>query len=192
MRQLLEEIELPGPPVWSVLGKDASVKTVITDDRVHTYDLYNLTDREALRYGSRFGDNINLVWGDPGTSDNIRFVSASASSQPIKYDEPIAINVRSGNYLVYESGRWGINLGWSDTPKYEWRIRGGQPYWDEYYVATATPVSLYSIVENDNLIYEERDWGINLKWFRDSGKYDTITDLIRNGASIDEIFERFF
>ena len=44
-------------------------------------------------------------------------------------------------------------------------------------IGTAKPVSLYNTVENDYLIYEPRDWGINLKWFKDSSKYDDLTWL---------------
>jgi hypothetical protein len=180
---------MPEPLDWSILGTDPSVKTVIPDDRIHAYDLYNLTDSETLVYGSRFGDNINLVWGDPGKSDNIRFVRQSGSKEPIKYDEPIAINVRGGSFLVYEGGRWGINLGWSGTPKYEWRIRGGQA---GATVETARPVRLHSTVENDDLIYESRDSGINLKWLRDSGRYDELSDLMRAKETLEKIFGVIF
>jgi hypothetical protein len=36
-------------------------------------------------------------------------------------------------------------------------------------------VGLLSTVENDYLMYERRDRGINLKWYKDSGKYDDLT-----------------
>ena len=178
---------------WSIFGKDPSVnKTVVPDDTRHTYDLFNLTDSNALVYGHRPGDNINLRWGDPDKSDNIRFERESGSKDPLRYGEPIAINVREGKFLVYESGRWGINLGWSDKPRFEWKLMGGEK---GEVVPTFKPVGLYNSVEHDYLIYESRDSGINLKWFKDSGKYQEISkaistgkDLVEFGKTIGSIF----
>jgi hypothetical protein len=169
---------------WAIWGRDASVKTVLPDDTLFGYDLYNLTTSDAIVYGSRQGDNINLVWGDPGKSDNIRFSNKSGKKAPITYDELIAINVRGGKFLVYEKGRQGINLGWSDTPRYEWKIVGGKT---GEAIPTLTRVGLFSEVEKDVLMYEPRDWGINLKWYKDSGKYRDISNAISAGKKVAEV-----
>lgn len=68
--------------------------------------------------------------------------------------------IKKGGFLVYQKGRWGINLGWSDTPKFEWKILGGNAV---DIVTTGKAVGLYNIVEKDSIMYESRDWGINLK-----------------------------
>ena len=164
---------------WAILPRDPSIKTVNPDDIKHRYDLFNLTDSNALVYGERSGNNINLRWGDPDRSDNIRFWRKSGSKEPLRYGELIAIHVRGGNFLVYKSGRWGINLGWADKPKFEWKIFGEGK--EGEVVPTFKPVALFSIVENDYLIYESRDSGINLKWFKDSGKYQKINKAIQAG-----------
>jgi hypothetical protein len=171
---------------WAILGRDASVKTVTPDKRVSAYDLYNLTTSEALVYGSRPGNNINLRWGDAGKSDNIRFVAKSGERDPIKFEELFAIYVRNGGFLVYQRGRQGINLGWSKTPKSEWRFKGGEP---RDVVPTGRPVGLHSIVENDYLMYESRDWGINLKWFKDSGKYQKWSGAIKTGKDLKKFYD---
>jgi hypothetical protein len=170
---------------WSIFGKDPAVdKTVVPNGTRHTYDLFNLTDSNTLVYGHRPGNNINLRWGDPDQSDNIRFLRQSGSSEPIRYGELLAIHVRGGDFLVYQRGRWGINLGWSDKPKFEWKILGGT---EGQVVPTFRPVGLYSMVERDYLIYEPRDSGINLKWFKDSGKYQELQDALRAGKTAVEI-----
>ena len=171
---------------WTILGNKPSLTQVIPDNTGFSYDLFNITDSECLVYGERFGDNINLRWGDPGKSDNIRFQRQSGATGPIKFEEPIAINVKQGGFLVYQSGRWGINLGWSKTPKFEWKILGGTK--DEV-VTVGKKVGLYSTVEKDSLMYESRDWGINLKWFKDSGKYGNLSDRLKAGKQVENVLD---
>jgi hypothetical protein len=173
---------------WAILGRDASVKTVIPDNRLPAYDLFNLTNSEALVYGSRPGNNINLRWGDAGKSDNIRFVAKSGERDPIKFEELVAIYVRNGGWLVYQRGRQGVNLGWSKDkkPKFEWRFRGGGP---RDVVPAGRPIGLYSIVEDDYLMYEARDWGINLKWYKDSGKYQKWSGTIKTGKDLKKLYD---
>ena len=170
---------------WTILSNSPSLTTVIPED-TYSYDLFNITDSECLVYGERPGNNINLRWGDPGKSDNIRFQRESGSADPIRFEEPLAIHVRQGDFLVYQSGRWGINLGWSSEPKFEWMILGGNA---GEIVPVGTVIGLYSLVENDSLMYEPRDTGINLKWFKDAGKYATLTDLLRAGETVENVLD---
>lgn len=172
---------------WTIISNKDSLTSVIPEDPVYSYDLFNVTDSECLVYGHRDGNNINLKWGDPAKSDNIRFQRGSDSKGPIKFEELIAINVREGGFLVYESGRWGINLGWSKTPKFEWKILGGKP--DEA-VQAGKAVGLYSMVEKDSLMYESRDWGINLKWFKDSGKYQSYSEILKAGGVLKDVYNK--
>jgi hypothetical protein len=173
---------------WAILGRDASVKKVLPDSRIPAYDLFNLTTSESLVYGSRPGNNINLRWGDPGKSDNIRFLAKSGESDAIKFEEFVAIYVRNGGWLVYQRGRQGINLGWSrdKKPRFEWKFRGGEP---RDFVPAGRPIGLYSTVENDYLMYEPRDWGINLKWYKDSGKYQRWSGAIKTGKDLKKLYD---
>jgi len=169
---------------WAIWGRDTSVTTIVPNDTYFGYDLYNLTASEAIVYGSRQGDNINLVWGDPGKSDNVRFWRHSGSKEPVRFDELIAINIRGGQFLVYQRGRQGINLGWSASPRFEWKLVGGtagNP------VSALSRVGLFNQVEGDVLMYEPRGWGINLKWYKDSGKYSGINGAISGGKKAVEI-----
>lgn len=172
---------------WTILSNKPALTTVVPENLIYSYDLFNITNSECLIYGERPLNTINLQWGDPAKSDNIRFRRASGSSEPLKYEELFAINVRKGGFLVYQKGRTGINLGWSKTPKYEWKILGGKA---GAVVETGKAVGLYSIVEKDSLMYETRDWGINLKWFKDSGKYQTYSGLLKAGKKLKNIYDK--
>ena len=171
---------------WTILSNKPSLTSVIPEETAYSYDLFNITDSECLVYGYRRGNNINLTWGDPNKSDNIRFQRKPGAKGPIKFEELVAINVRKGGFLVYERGRWGINLGWSETPKFEWKLLGGK-------AGDAVPVGkgigLYNMVEKDSLMYEPRDWGINCKWFKDSGKYMKYSGLLNAGKILKDVHQ---
>ncbi|MEP0825915.1 MAG: hypothetical protein HRF40_10550 [Nitrososphaera sp.] len=120
--------------------------------------------------------------------DSIRFQRPSGSKEPVKFEEPIAVYVRGGGFLIYKKRDTGINLGWSGTPKYEWKMLGGNAGSE---VPTMKQVGLFNMVENDSVMYEPRDWGINLKWFKDSGKYDSLSSLIRAGKTVKDVWDSF-
>jgi hypothetical protein len=169
---------------WMIVPNNPSVTTLVPDGSQTTYDLLNATCSQALKYGER-SLGINLLWGDPAKMDSIRFQRESNSSEPIKFEEPLAIYIRGGGYLVYEVRTTGVNLGWSKMPKFEWKILGGP-------AGTPVPVmkqvGLYNNVEQDSIMYEPRDWGINLKWFKDSGKHDTLVALAKKGKWIKDLY----
>ena len=90
-----------------------------------------------------------------------------ADSSPLKYDEPIAIQIPYGgsaSWLCYTVRDWGINLGWGEAPQLQWRITGGDAGAE---IAGSTPCGLYNTVAGDHVIYCERPWGINLRWAND-------------------------
>jgi hypothetical protein len=150
------------PLEWAVLPASKAV-TAAKPDSDHDYDLLNAKIGEALLYGERMV-GINLVWGDPANSNNVRFARQSGSTDAIKYGEMLAINIRRGGWLRHGERDWGINLKWSDTPVYEWRIDGGAK---GSAVGLKSLVTLYNKVEDDWLMYVPRDFGINLRWSAD-------------------------
>lgn len=170
---------------WLVLP-DNSVAGNVLSSPEYKYDLYNLTTGDAICYGERTL-GINLTWTDPSKTNNIRFESQSGGSKPIKFDEPIAIHVRGGKWLVYKVRDRGINLGWSDTPKFEWLLKGGTAGAP---VVSGNTLGLYSTVENDYVMYEKRDWGINLKWYKDKGQHATWTTITTAAGDAIEFLEK--
>lgn len=130
------------------------------------YGLMNTTLGKSLMYGYReYG--INLCWSLPTSRPNFVFKPKSDpdSKERIKHGEKFAIYVEGGGYLNYESRRWGINLDYSDHPSYEWEIRGGM---NGDLVEAWTDIALFNHVEKDYMVYCPRDWGINLRWWKDT------------------------
>jgi hypothetical protein len=144
---------------WLIVPAGGTNRTsVVPEDAAHNYDLVNMKVAERLAYGERRW-GINLVWDDPGGEGNMRFQRPSGTKEPLKNDEAVAIHVRGGGFLKYESRTFGINLGWSQTPVFEWQIRGASGD-----VKIPQPVQLFNTRENDYMIYGERPLGINLRW----------------------------
>lgn len=167
---------------WYIIPSDNSLTTIVPNE-AHAYDLFNETVLQRLIYGSQqYG--INLVWDDPDpATPSISFVPLSGATTPILYGERVAIHVRGGGYLRYGERDNGINLNWSDTPVYEWRLRGDSPP-SNAPVDLTKAVGLFNIRHNDYLFYDPRRRGINLKWLRDKGKYnskpwyESVTDAV--------------
>jgi hypothetical protein len=148
---------------WTILGDDP----LVLDKKL--IRLQNSTSKMCLVYGSRpFG--INLKWRNcQASGPNIFFRRKSGNaSDPITFDEPVAIYVAGGFYLYYASRPFGINLKWSNTPKYDWQIRSlggtGHPVPTKF-----QNVGFFNLTARDYVVYCTRPFGINLRWARDCG-----------------------
>jgi hypothetical protein len=154
---------------WQAFGGSGAIQSAIP------FTIKNVTDKETLRYGKRVW-GIDLVWDKSETLNNLKFEKQTGSGD-VKYDELIAISVNGGGYLKYEKTRFGINLVFSATPAYEWRVGGGevgQP------VKFGEQFALMSEVEHDVMIYGKRPVGINLVWMKDF--YKSTWDRIKAGV----------
>jgi hypothetical protein len=136
------------------------------------YLLKNSTNRHFLRYKEQLFCAINLGFTDdaePATaakSVQWAFVTRDGGG-PVRYDEPVAIRCRDG-YLYYGSRDCGINLKWSKTPVFEWRLLGGRP---GTRVRTQDWLSIFNEhsengkpVVREPLIYFRREFGGNIGW----------------------------
>jgi len=154
------------PANWEIGGVTAGSQVIEGTQRYH---LLNRTTGQVVVYGEReYG--INLVWSSSLSAANIRFERPAGASGAIKFDEPLAIYVQGGGYVVYQSRDYGINLGWKsslDASAYQWRIRGGP---------AGTPVlaKQHIILTNTkvdrDVVYGEREYGINLVWYEEKTK----------------------
>lgn len=149
---------------WSISNYYASgpVNPGFTGYSLRNETAVTVQNQTYLVYGVRdYG--INLVWGYRPASANIRFERQSGSG-PLKYGEPVAIEVGGGGYLKHQSRLFGIDLVWSSTPVYQWRIFGqGKKIGDV--VSTADKVGLYNTsYYTGYMVYQTRDYGINLDW----------------------------
>lgn len=156
---------------WYILPNNSSVTNVLPGP-THTYDLLNEYVLQRLVYGAReYG--INLVWDDPDpTAPSVRFLPLNETATPILYGELVAIHVRGGGYLRYGVQDNGINLKWSETPVYEWSLRGDSPL-STTAIDITKLVGIFNTTVNDYLFYDPRRRGINLKWLSDKGKYNS-------------------
>jgi len=152
---------------WAVQNGGTSPDSVAAKAG-YVYNLFNITLKKVLCYQSRWGNAINLGWAAPGQAFYVRLTKQNGSEGPIVFGEPIALSVVSGGYIQYQEGRRGINLGWAATPVFQWSFVG-QPEGET--VRIGSVVALHNSRTNDCLFYEERTFGINLKWVRDTGKF---------------------
>lgn len=140
---------------WAIGGRTPSVNV--------GYAFKNLIDNGYVRYGKRTW-GVDLVWGS--SSSQWSFMPDSGSPNVRDHrrramvpGEKVAIyNDSTRRYLVYGSQTFGINLTWSRTPSYQWKIGGD---------ATSGNASLFNTVANDYVVYGERPVGINLRWLKD-------------------------
>ncbi|WP_181774952.1 hypothetical protein [Amycolatopsis pittospori] len=95
------------------------------------YNLKGTEPRKFLQWEEQdFG--INLGWTDDASPSTGVRVSRWFAARPggataqVKYGEPIALGYgKSPSFIRYENRTFGINLGWSKTPVFEWRLLGG-------------------------------------------------------------------
>jgi hypothetical protein len=96
---------------------------------------YSLKNRQYVKFlqheHQKFG--INLGWTDDATNETARkvarwfFTRQGQGDGPIKYGETIALaNGGSPSFIRYEHRPVGINLAWSGTPVFEWKLLGGK------------------------------------------------------------------
>lgn len=169
------QAESPVPNIldWQAKGGSGAIQSATP------VTLKNVTDKESLRFGKRTW-GINLEWDKSETLNNVKFEKQTGSGD-VKYAELIAISVNGGGYLKYEKTRFGINLVFSATPVYEWRIGGGDK---DTPVKFGDKFALMSEVEHDLMIYGKRPVGINLVWMKDFYKstWDRIKGTVKENA----------
>lgn len=131
------------------------------------YYLKNAVARKFLQHEEQtFG--INLGWTDDAEPETARKVTRwflprnGTSVSPIRYGERLALGLgKQPSYIRHERRSVGIDLDWSSSPVFEWRILGGEP---------GHPVdpTKYSALYNDDikecLIFFDRTAGGDIGW----------------------------
>jgi hypothetical protein len=111
------------------------------------------------------GTGINLSWFPEPEDKQARLVKKGGGK--IKYGDTIALFVgkTDDSYLCYASRPFGINLEWSTSPCYEWKIGGGAVGQD---VKVGDSFTIRSLKENDEMVRCARKntgfQGAWLKW----------------------------
>jgi hypothetical protein len=130
----------------------------------------NKVARKFLQHEQQtFG--INLGWTDdaePQTERKVArwfFPRRGHDTQGIRYGEIIALgNGEQPSFIRYEHRTVGVNLGWSESPVFEWKILGGKP---GELVRTGEWVALFNMRSESHgecLIYFDRTVGGDIGW----------------------------
>ena len=120
------------------------------------YFLINRRNDGILGYKSR-RLGINLGWVARNGPGNWTFSRQNtADTQPVREGELVALRNATGGFVYYGSRRWGINLNWSSSPRYEWKAS-----------KSGSLFALRNEVTRDFLVYGTRPIGVNLCWLQD-------------------------
>lgn len=123
-------------------------------------------DRYLQHEEQRFG--INLGWTDDASAKTAAkvtrwfFARESGDDGALRYAETIALaNGGDPSFVRYENRTVGVNLGWSKTPAYEWKVLGGTAGTP---VQAGQKVALFNEKANECLIYFDRTAGGDIGW----------------------------
>jgi hypothetical protein len=120
------------------------------------YFLTNTRNNGVLGYQSR-PLGINLGWVARNGPGNFTFSRANGhDTARVRPGEAVALRNTTGGFVAYGQRRWGINLVWSSTPKYQWKVG-----------MVGNLMALHNSVANDYVVYARRPVGINLCWSKD-------------------------
>jgi hypothetical protein len=156
-------------PITTMPSRPVIPKNKFEGPSERNYGLKNKQTRKYLQHEDQtFG--INLGWTDDATDKTgLRvsrwfFVRQGNSSEPLTYGEVISLaNGQQPSFVNYERRIVGINLGFSNSPSFEWKILGGKP---GTAVKTREWVALYNIKseKGEPLINFDRTAGADIGW----------------------------
>src|SRR5215470_13715800 len=132
------------------------------------YNLKNFKTRKFLQHEKQtFG--INLGWTDdaePQTAARVArwfFARKGSGNEPIRYGEVIAMGFGgSPSFVKHEVRDVGVNLGWSESPVFEWQLLGGKT--GDPIKAGADAVAIFNQKADECLIFFDRTAGGDIGW----------------------------
>jgi hypothetical protein len=114
---------------------------------------------------------INLGWTDDATNETGNrvarwfFTRQGQGDGPIKYGETIALaNGGSPSFIRYAHRTVGINLDWSETPVFEWKLLGGKVGDPVYTQEQIALLNEKATAGGECLIYFDRTAGGDIGW----------------------------
>ena len=139
------------PQQWTVVDNPSG--TVMTDT---PYAVKNTKIGKQIGYEDRTG--VDLGWNSKSRFE-FRRSGRDHRAIPARSSDPVAIFDPARNkFLVNKGQTFGIDLDWSSTPKYEWRVNPQRK------ADGTTSFSLYNDSARDYVVYGSRWFGINLVW----------------------------
>lgn len=150
--------------VWKIGVDPANVLSWNNYTDNQGYHLFCITNGEYLTWEKKPA-GVNLGFHKKG-DNKTHFRLPDNQEREILSGESVSLGIGGKpSFLYYKTRDWGINLDWSETPRFEWRIFGpelGKP------IPENTPVAIV----NDNadnpgpdfLIHFKRPVGVNIGW----------------------------
>jgi hypothetical protein len=147
---------------------------------------YSLKNNQFIRYlqweKQTFG--INLGWTDDATNETGDkrarwfFARQGNGTGPIRFGETIAIGFGiQPSFIRFKQRTVGINLEFSKTPSFEWRLLGGRPGTP---VQTQEWIAIYNEKSEggEPLMYFDRDVGGDIGWPSSKRWLEQLTDKL--------------
>jgi hypothetical protein len=164
--------------VWKIGAHQANVRSWNNYKNNQGYNLFCTSNGKYLTY-KKVPVGVNLSFETSG-DNKTHFRLPDNLERDILSGEPVALGIGgSPSFLRYKESHVGINLDWSESPIFEWRIFGtdtevGKP------IPENTPVALLNDKVKpspDFLIYFERPVGVDIGWTTSPGFWDHVGDL---------------
>jgi hypothetical protein len=144
-------------------------------------NLKNSRTRHFLEWQDQtFG--INLGWtsdAEQATAVKVSrwfFTRPTDDTSPIRYGQSVALGYgTSPSYIYYDERTFGINLNWSATPRFDWKLLGGKAGEE---VRSGDWLALYNQAAKDCMIYFDRTVGGDIGWPSSETWTDVIVDAV--------------
>ena len=151
---------------WVLSGKPGTVHAQRTYQTNTGYNQLCIPNNSFLTYGTR-KLGINLVWTQDQVVRKTHFRKQDGSDGEILTGETVAFGIGgSPSFLYYRTRNVGINLKWSEAPKFEWQLFTESGNKGER-IQLGQRVALLNLRVEPNpdfLVHFERAVGINLGW----------------------------
>lgn len=166
---------------WVLSGKPGTVQAQPIYQTNTGYNQLCTANNSFLTYGSR-KLGINLVWTQDEKVRKTHFRKSDGSDGEILTGETIAFGIGGDpSFLFYRERRVGINLDWSNAPKFEWQIFTESGNKGERILA-GQRVAIFNLKVGpspDFLVHFERAVGINLGWTTSPDWTDAARDAVK-------------
>ena len=149
--------------VWKIGVDAANVLSWNNYTNNQGYHLFCVTNGKHLTHEKRPA-GVNLGFKSSG-DNKTHFRLPDNQEREILSGESVSLGIGGKpSFLYYKEREWGINLDWSESPRFEWRVFGpefGKP------IPENTPVAIVNdkvTPEPDFLIYFKRPVGVDIGW----------------------------
>jgi hypothetical protein len=100
---------------------------------------------------------VDLDWSENGALWKIE----TQGGPRLMRGQAVALRVWGGGWLKYSNQTWGVDVGLSDTPVYQWYVVGGQPGSSITY---GSDFALWNRAATAYLVSQHQTWGVSLGW----------------------------